>query len=109
TARGERYCAWLYSKRKRIKKRKPKVEKTLIPNRIGIERRMSSATNRTRYGHWERDTIVSKKGCSGGLATHQERKGRLLVGRKVRTMRPAEHAEATRHVATIALMKSATA
>jgi IS30 family transposase len=109
TARGERYCAWLYSKRKRVRKRKPKTKRVLIPNRIGIERRMSSATNRTRYGHWERDTITSKKGCSGGLATHQERKGRLIVARVVRTMRPVEHAQATRWVAKIAVMKTATA
>lgn len=108
TSRGEQYCAWLYSKRKRVQKRKSKHRKVLIPHRVGIERRIRSATNRSRYGHWERDTITSKKGCSGGLATHQERKGKFIIGRKVRTMRPVEHAEATRCVARLAVMKSAT-
>lgn len=108
TARGERYCAHLYSKRKRVKKWKKKSKKVLIPNRIGIERRMDGATNRTRYGHWERDTIVSRKGCRGGLATHQERKSRLVVGVKVYTMRPLEHAEATKRVQGAAEMKSST-
>jgi IS30 family transposase len=108
TSRGERYCVWLYSKRKRLKKRKPKTKRVLIPNRIGIGGRMRGASNRTRYGHWERDTVTSKKGCAGGLATHQERKARLIVGRKVLSMRPAEHAAATRHVARLARMKTAT-
>lgn len=108
TSRGERYCAHLYSKRKRVQKRKKKSKKVLIPNRVGIERRMRGATNRSRYGHWERDTITSKKGCRGGLAAHQERKSRLLVGVKVCTMRPTEHALATRRVRSEAVMKSAT-
>lgn len=108
TSRGERYCTWLYSKRKRVKKRKSTVRKVLIPNRVGIERRMRGASNRTRYGHWERDSIVSKKGCAGGLATHYERKSRLIVGVKVSTMRPREHARATQRVHNETRMRSAT-
>jgi transposase, IS30 family len=107
TPRGERYCEYLYSKRKRVKKRKPKAKKVLIPNRVSIHERFAGANHRSRYGHWERDTVVSKKGCPGGVAAHQERKSRLLVGVKVGTMRPAEHAAATRTVAEIAIMKSA--
>ena len=99
TSRGERYCAHLYSKRKKVKKRIKKAERTLIPNRVGIERRTKGISNRSRYGHWERDTVVSKKGCAGGVATHQERKSRLFKGRKVERMRPAEHAEAIQDVA----------
>jgi IS30 family transposase len=98
TSRGERYCEHLYSKRKRVKKRKPKTKKTLIPNRTGIERRNASVDNRTRYGHWERDSVVSKKGCAGGLATHQERKSRFVAAVKVKSMRPDEHARATQRV-----------
>ena len=109
TSRGERYCTHLYSRRKRVKKRKLKTKKALIPNRVGIERRMDGASNRTRYGHWERDTIVSKKGCSGGLVSHLERKGRLLIGVKVDSMRPEEHARATKRVADAVRMMSTTA
>lgn len=108
TSRGERYCTHLYSKRKRIKKRKPRATRVIIPNRIGIERRFRGATNRTRYKHWERDTIVSRKGCTGGLASHQERKSRLVIGRKVWSMSPREHAEATQYVESIVVMRSAT-
>ena len=98
TSRGERYCKYLYSKRKHVKKRRMKVERTLIPNRVGIERRSEGVDNRTRYGHWERDSVVSRKGCAGGMATHQERKSRLVVAVKVESMRPLEHARATQGV-----------
>lgn len=108
TSRGERYCVWLYSKRRQAKKRKPKTERMMIPNRIGIERRSSGAINRTRYGHWERDTVVSKKGCFGGVATHQERKSRFLVGKKVETMSPREHATVTQSVHAAHVMKTTT-
>ena len=108
TSRGERYCVYLYSQRKRVKKQKPKTKKVLIPNRVSIHERFAGAANRSRYGHWERDTIVSKRGCAGGLATHQERKSRLVVGVKVGSMRPVEHAQATRRVGDVARMKSAT-
>lgn len=108
TSRGERYCVYLYTKRTRVKKRKPKTKKTLIPNRIGIERRNTSVNNRTRYGHWERDSVVSKKGCVGGLATHQERKSRFISAIKVESMRPDEHARATQRVFAQAKMLSMT-
>ena len=91
TSRGERYCKHLYSKRKRVKKRKPKAQRVIIPNRIGIARRPAGATNRSRGGHWERDTMAGRKGTPGGLATAQERKVRLVSALKVESMRPVEH------------------
>jgi len=108
TSRGERYCVWLYSKQKRLKQQKKKVTKVLIPHRIGIERRNDGANHRTRYGHWERDTVISKKGCAGGMATHQERKSRMVVAVKVATMRSDEHAHATQYVSRMVLMKTTT-
>ena len=94
TSRGERYCELLYSKRKRVKHHKPKARRVLIPNRIGIASRSAGAFNRSRGGHWERDTVVGRKGTAGGLATAQERKTRLVVARKVESMRPVEHLSA---------------
>jgi len=96
TSRGERYCELLYSKRKRVKRRRPKAKKMLIPNRIGIALRSAGADNRTRGGHWERDTVVGRKGTPGGLATAQERKTRLVVAQRVESMRPSEHLTADR-------------
>lgn len=94
TSRGERYCVYLYSKRKRVKKHKPKTKRVIIPHRLGITERPLGATNRSRSGHWERDTVVGRKGTPGGLATAQERKSRLVVAHKVRSMRSREHLEA---------------
>ncbi len=96
TSRGERYCEHLYSKQKGVKKRKPKAKRVLIPNRIGISKRSLGATNRSRGGHWERDTMVGRKGTRGGVATAQERKTRLITAQKVESMRPGEHLAADR-------------
>lgn len=97
TSRGERYCELLYSQRKRVVHRRGQRRKrVLIPNRVGIERRFAGATNRTRYGHFEDDTVVGRKGTPGGMKTGYERKSRLVVARKVKTMRPVDHVLAER-------------
>ncbi len=89
--RGQQYCSLLYSKRYHKKKRAKKTERVMILNRISIEKRFSGANNRTRYGHWEDDTVVSRKGCSGGLSVGLERKTRLVVAQKVTSMSTSEH------------------
>src|SRR3989338_964626 len=88
---GQKYCQYLYSRRYSKKKRLKKTERVMIPGRIGLEHRFLGATNRTRYGHWERDTIVSRKGCSGGISVGLERKARLIVAEKVISMSVTEH------------------
>src|SRR3989344_7986832 len=45
TSRGEQYCEHLYSKRKRVKKRKSKAKRELIPNRVGIALRSAGAAH----------------------------------------------------------------
>lgn len=92
SSRGQRYCHYLYSKRYRKKKRKTKTKKVLIPNRVDISKRFKGATNKTRYRHFERDTLVGRKGTPGGLATGYERKAKLLLAEKVGSMSPQEHA-----------------
>lgn len=94
TARGERYCKHLYSKRKRVKKQSEKAKRVIIPHRVGIAERFAGANHRSRGGHWERDTVIGRKGTRGGLATAQERKTRLITAIKVESMRPAEHINA---------------
>ena len=93
SGRGAKYCVYLYSQRSYVKKRKTKTDRVMIPRRVSITKRPLGATNRTRYGHWEDDSIVSKKGTSGGLKTAQERKSRLVLVRKVESMSPVEHAQ----------------
>lgn len=95
TSQGERYCAFLYSKRKCVKKRKKKAVRVLIPNRVAIYERPRGSTRRSRYGHWEKDAIVSRKGISTSLAVANERKSRLVRARKVKNMSPVDHEYAT--------------
>lgn len=104
TVRGERYCIHLYSQRTTVKHRIPKTEKVMIPNRVSIVARSRGATRRTEAGHHERDTIVGKKGTSGGLATSCERVSRLITATKVSSMSPSEHAAVV--VATAAHVKT---
>lgn len=94
--RGQRYCPLLYSKRWRRKPRKSVKKRALIPNRVDISKRFQGAEKRTRYGHWEKDAIVSRQGVSASLAVVGERKSRLLVARKVKNMSPVDHEHATR-------------
>lgn len=81
-AGGSLYCHLLRRHKRRRKQKRYGALRGVIPNRIGIERRPAGATNRTRYGHWEGDTVEGKKG-SGGVATHVERKSRLLIAAKL--------------------------
>ncbi len=96
SVQGQRYCVYLYTQRYRRKKRLKKTERVMIPDRIGIDLRFSGADHRTRYGHWEYDTIVSRHGCSGGLSVGVERKGHLVVATVVKSMSTFEHMEVIR-------------
>ena len=107
--KGQYYCKYLYSKRYYKKRRKnKKTKRIMISDRIGIESRFTGADNRSRYGHWERDAIVSGKRAAGSLAVAQERKSRLVLVRKTRTMSPAEHNLKTKEMMTNMLVKSYT-
>ena len=55
-----------------------KERKTKIANRIPIEERPVSADNRSRFGHWEGDSLVSRKSLAV-LNSLVERKSRLLL------------------------------
>ncbi len=98
TGRGAKYCVYLYSKRYRKKPHKAKTIRVMIPNRVSIEQRPLGATNRTRHGHWEDDTVVGKKGTPGGLKGCSERKTRLIMFQKVATMSPSEHTQVERRM-----------
>jgi IS30 family transposase len=105
---GQRYCIHLYSKRYRVKKRKQKTEREMIPNRVSIEERPLGATNRSRYGHCEADTVVSGRGTRGGVSVVQERKSRLYQARKVSSMSSGEHWRAQKAMAEEVRAKSMT-
>lgn len=96
---GQRYCPYLYSGRWYRKKRVPRKRRVLIPHRVALAERPRGARHRTRYGHWETDAIVSKKGGAGGAQTSQERKSRFIACMKRRTMRPKETVAILAHLA----------
>ncbi len=66
----------------------------LIPGRISIHDRPLSIAGRTRFGHWEGDTVEGEKG-TGGIATHVERKSRLLIAAKLNDKRAQTFTSAT--------------
>jgi IS30 family transposase len=93
---GQAYAKYLYTRRFKPKKRKPKTKKALIPDRVGIECRPVSVNKRETYGHHEADTIVSSKRSGGkaAIAVDIERKSRLLSGRKIANLKPGIFADA---------------
>lgn len=97
SAYGQPYCQYLASERYRPKKRKAKTsERVMIPDRISVELRPLGATNRTRYGHWEGDTVVSGKWTGGKavLAVCQERKTRFIGALLIPNLKPESFAAA---------------
>lgn len=91
---GQQYCVHLYSKRYDKKKREKKTERVMIPNRVSIKERPMTINKRKEPGHWERDTIVSRKRCRGGLSVGSERVSKLIDAVKVQSMSTFEHMEA---------------
>jgi len=89
--RGQYWCQYLYSRRYYVTKRRKVTERVMIPNRVGIEQRSSGATNRSRYGHWEIDTIVSGRRGSCAVSVMIERKSRYFDLKKLHTLKPTEH------------------
>lgn len=87
--RGQPYCQYLYSGRKKVKKRKKnKTKREIIPNRIGIEMRPKYIAKRARCGHKEADLIVSGRKESGSskeaLSVIIDRKGKYLNLKKIK-------------------------
>ena len=73
-----------YRNKRRQNKRyakRPKV--TELPNRTFIENRPQGANNRSRYGHFEGDFILSNKTGNGALLVSQDRKSRYCRIRKL--------------------------
>jgi transposase, IS30 family len=87
---GQQYCPLLCSQQLKPRKRRPKAERSMIPNRVGIEKRPKEANNRSTFGHAETDTMVSGKrhDSKEALAVLYERKARYTHLRKIPNMKP---------------------
>jgi IS30 family transposase len=108
TSRGDRYCDLLYSERHYRKKHRNKTKRVLIPERVGIEERPLDASNRSVYGHYESDTIVSCRGGTGAILVLQERQGRHVYLWKLENMRPLPCATYLKEASTALNIQSIT-
>ena len=108
TARGERYKEYLYAYRPGHRHKKKEELKGPVLNMTSISLRSLGVEHRSRYGHWESDCIVSKRGTKGGLSTHSERKSRLLVAQKVPDMTSREKQKTLTHLTQEFFVKSIT-
>lgn len=107
---GQRHCHLLVSQRMRPRKRYKHEGRRLIPDRIGIEKRPQGANNRSRYGHYEADTMVSGKrhDSTTALSVMHERKARYVRLRKIPNLKPATFADALKKTGNDLLMKTMT-
>jgi IS30 family transposase len=87
---GQPYCQYLCTKRYKPKKRAPKTERVMIPDRVPITERPPEASDRKQPGHWEGDTIVSGKRThsKAALVVIQERSTRLLSAQLIPNLKP---------------------
>ncbi len=110
TAHSQNLCSFLYSKRSVAKKRKPKTKRTLIPHRKGLELRPSGANNKTRFGHYEGDTVVSgkKTGSKVAIGVAYERKAKATNLRKMKNLKPASFNQAMNSIFQDKKVKSLT-
>ena len=77
---GQMYRYLVRAHRKRRRQNKYGCGRGVIANRLDISQRPVGANNRSRYGHWEGDTMVGHK-HQGRIVTHVERKSRYLLAR----------------------------
>jgi transposase, IS30 family len=108
TARGERYKQYLYAYRPGHRHKKKEELRGPISHMTSISLRSLGAENRSRYGHWESDCMISKRGTKGGLSTHIERKSRLLVAEKVPDMTSGEKQKTLRSLSEMFFVRSIT-
>lgn len=88
---GQQYCKYLLSHRYSKRKRKgKKIKRTLIPNKTSIHERPEYINDKSKYGHYEGDTIVSGKntGSKAALVTIYERKAMYIDADKIPSLSP---------------------
>ena len=95
---GQKHCFLLYSKRFKPRKQRGanKTKRVLIPNRVSWELRPPGAQNKSRYGHYELDTVVSgkKTGSKVALSVMYESKAKCVDARKILNLKPATNKDA---------------
>lgn len=97
---GQKYCEYLPSKRYRPKRRKEKkAEREMIPNRVGIEERPEEVNGKEVFGHYEADTVVSKRNTGkAALCVLEERLTRKICIKRIPSMRPEKNNKALKQM-----------
>lgn len=111
SAWGQAYCPLLPKRRHTPRKRRgKKPEREMIPHRVSFHMRPVEANDRSEFGHFEEDTMVSGKRTKSkvALAVFCERKGRYSRLSKMRNMKPKTHVRAQRKMARCLKMKTIT-
>jgi len=76
-------------RKRRMKGKGRKVRKTKIPNRVSIDTRPKAIDQRKQIGHWEGDTLISRK-SKAALHSLTERVTRLLRLSKLKSKSASE-------------------
>jgi transposase, IS30 family len=84
TAYGDGYCKYLCTKRKKRKKQKKKTERTMIPNRVGIDWRPPEGI------HAEGDTLVSGRKSNAAASMVVIQCTKLMSGNRLDSMKCEE-------------------
>ena len=108
---GQRDCFFLPKQHFKPKRRRgKKTERSLIPDRVGIEERPEGANDRSEYGHFETDTVVSGKrtGSKAALDVLVERKARYTRLRKIPNLKPKTNNRALKKIAKNVKMSTLT-
>jgi IS30 family transposase len=82
----------------------------MIPHRIDISLRPAGSANRSRYGHYEGDTIVAPKTIPNteAVAIVADRKSRLVAGTRIPSLSASAMTEAMTKIEKGIVMKSCT-
>jgi IS30 family transposase len=108
---GQRYCRLLCTKRHSPKPQRKTAARTMVPNRVGIGDRPLGATNRTRHGHAEVDTVVAPRraGNTEAVAIAVDRRSLLIAATRIPSLAPRHMAAAVRGFRERLSLLSATA
>ena len=86
-----------YGKRRRKGK---KAKRTLIPNKTNIHDRPEAINNKSEYGHYEGDIIVSgkKTNSKASIVTIYERKAMYIAARRIKSLSPRHYNPAVKRM-----------
>lgn len=87
---GQSCCQYLYSKRYKVRKRrKKKMKREIIKNRVFIDQRPEIINERQRFGDWEADTLGAIKTDKQRVAGLVERYSRYFLAVRVKQLKYA--------------------